>query len=53
MKSNIKKLKFEDFTIKQTVGTGSFGRVKLIQRKSDGEYLALKIMKKEDIIKLK
>ena len=53
MPTEIKKLKFEDFTIKQTVGTGSFGRVKLIQRKSDGQYLALKIMKKEDIIKLK
>ena len=53
MNENIKKLNLKDYQILQTVGTGSFGRVKLIQKKSDGSYWALKIMKKADIIKLK
>lgn len=38
----------------QTVGTGSFGRVKLVQSKKDpSQYFALKILKKVDIMKLK
>ena len=32
---------------------GSFGRVWLVKRKSDGEYYALKMLKKSEIIKLK
>ena len=52
-KGKIKKLSLDDYQIKQTVGTGSFGRVKLIQHKQNGTYHALKIMKKADIIKLK
>lgn len=35
------------------MGTGSFGRVKLIRKKDDDTYWALKIMKKIDILKLK
>lgn len=42
-----------EYTIKTTVGTGSFGRVKLIVHNKTGKYHALKIMKKNEIIKLK
>lgn len=41
-----------DYNMMQTLGTGSFGRVKLVQTK-DNEYAALKIIKKEIVIKLK
>ncbi len=32
---------------------GSFGRVRLCRNKKSGEYFAMKILKKADIIKLK
>lgn len=54
MQDKIKKLDLKDYKILQTVGTGSFGRVKLIQKKKDSSsYYALKILKKADIMKLK
>lgn len=52
-KSKLKQIDLNDYELKQTVGTGSFGRVKLIKRKSDNRYFALKILQKADIIKLK
>ena len=52
-KNLIKKITLEDFDIKQTVGTGSFGRVKLIFNQKENKYFALKILKKLEIIKLK
>jgi len=48
-----KKINLDDFDIKITLGTGSFGRVKLAKKKKTGEVCALKILKKHDIIKLK
>ena len=36
-----------------TLGTGSFGRVKISKDKKTGEYVAMKIMKKAEIIKSK
>lgn len=54
MEEKIKKIDLKDYKILQTVGTGSFGRVKLIQNKKDSsQYFALKILKKADILKLK
>jgi len=50
---SIKHVNLSDFTIKVTVGTGSFGRVKLIVQIKTGKYYALKILKKNEIIKLK
>lgn len=50
---SIKHVNLSDFTIKITVGTGSFGRVKLIVQIKTGKYYALKILKKNEIIKLK
>jgi serine/threonine protein kinase len=48
-----KKLKLTEFELGQTLGTGSFGRVKIGKQKSTGKYYAIKILKKSDIIKLK
>jgi protein kinase A len=48
-----KKLKLSDYEIGQTLGTGSFGRVKISKSKSNGKYFAIKILKKAEIIKLK
>lgn len=48
-----KKVNLTDFDVSVTLGTGSFGRVKLAREKKSGDYCALKILKKHDIIKLK
>jgi len=36
-----------------TVGTGSFGRVRLAKNKTSGNFVALKILKKSEILRLK
>lgn len=43
--------KLEDFNLQRTVGTGSFGRVMIVQH--GNQTLALKIMEKTTIVKLK
>lgn len=48
-----KKVKLSDYITERTLGTGSFGRVKLAKSKSTGKYVAIKILKKAEIIKLK
>lgn len=60
-----KKLKLTDYEIFQTLGTGSifvpftpfrvgsFGRVKLARNKQTNKYVALKSLKKAEIIRLK
>lgn len=52
-KGTIKKVNLNDFTVKKTVGTGSFGRVKLVYHPGESKYYALKILKKTEVIKLK
>lgn len=47
------KMKLSDFEMVRTLGTGSFGRVKFAKSRTDGQYYAVKFMKKHDIIKLK
>lgn len=47
------KIALKDFELMQTLGTGSFGRVRLAKEKETGRYYAMKILKKHDIIKLK
>ena len=37
----------------ETLGTGSFGRVKIAKNKKTGEFVAIKIMKKIEILKSK
>ena len=48
-----KRVKLSDYTFEQTLGTGSFGRVKLSKNKVSGNYVATKILKKFEIIKLR
>lgn len=47
------KVKLSDYEILQTLGTGSFGRVRLAKEKKSGEYVALKMLKKIEILRLK
>lgn len=51
--SSIKKLGLQDYEQGATLGTGSFGRVKIAKNKKSGNYVALKCMKKLEIIKAK
>ncbi|CAD8069210.1 unnamed protein product [Paramecium sonneborni] len=46
------KVKLTDYEILQTFGTDSFWRVRLAKHKQNGEYVALKMLKKEDLSKL-
>jgi len=50
-----KNFTFKDFDLKATVGTGTFGRVRVVKIKgsTDRTPLALKIMKKSEVIRLK
>ena len=50
---SIKKLLLSDYDMGSTLGTGSFGRVKIAKNKKTGAYVAMKMMKKLDIIKAK
>ncbi|XP_066586208.1 cAMP-dependent protein kinase catalytic subunit 1-like [Prorops nasuta] len=43
----------DDFECFPTVGTGAFGRVSLVKNKKNSEYYAMKILDKEEIVKLK
>jgi serine/threonine protein kinase len=48
-----RKVNLNDYEMTTTLGTGSFGRVRLCRNKKTGEYFAMKALKKADIIKLK
>jgi len=50
-----KQWKFDDFDLRATVGTGTFGRVRVVKIKGnpDRSPMALKIMKKSEVIRLK
>ena len=41
-----KKVKLSDYEMDRTLGSGSFGRVKLAKNKKDGKFVAIKILKK-------
>ncbi|XP_069125833.1 cAMP-dependent protein kinase catalytic subunit alpha isoform X3 [Argopecten irradians] len=43
----------DDFDRIKTLGTGSFGRVMLVQHKQNREYYAMKILDKQKVVKLK
>lgn len=47
------KVKITDFDILQTVGTGTFGRVRLCKHKKTNKIYVLKMLKKAEIIRLK
>ncbi|KAJ3385709.1 camp-dependent protein kinase catalytic subunit [Entophlyctis sp. JEL0112] len=42
-----------DFKLMKTVGTGSFGRVHLALHVASNTYVALKVLRKHDVVKLK
>ena len=50
--SQVKKYTLSDVKIERTLGTGSFGRVHL-SKLSDGQYVALKVLKKAEVIKMR
>jgi protein kinase A len=48
-----KQIDLKEFEMMRTLGCGSFGRVKYAKWKQDGNFYAVKYMKKHEIIKLK
>lgn len=47
------KYSLEDFSIQRTLGTGSFGRVHLVQSKHNHRFYAIKVLKKAQVVKMK
>ncbi|OQO10957.1 cAMP-dependent protein kinase type 2 [Cryoendolithus antarcticus] len=47
------KYTLTDFTISRTLGTGSFGRVHLVQSKHNQRFYAVKVLKKQQVVKMK
>ncbi|TFK26334.1 AGC/PKA protein kinase [Coprinopsis marcescibilis] len=45
--------KLKDFNIERTLGTGSFGRVHLVQSLHNMRFYAIKVLNKERIVKMK
>ena len=48
-----KRLQLDSYEIGVTLGTGSFGRVRIAKEKKTGRFVAVKILKKAEIIKMK
>ncbi|EEP81463.1 cAMP-dependent protein kinase type 2 [Uncinocarpus reesii 1704] len=47
------KYSLNDFTLRRTLGTGSFGRVHLVQSVHNQRYYAIKVLKKQQVVKMK
>jgi len=47
------KYTLTDFKLERTLGTGSFGRVHLVQSKHNQRYYAIKVLKKAQVVKMK
>lgn len=47
------RLKLADFHIQRTLGTGSFGRVHLVQSRVNHRFYAIKVLKKSEVVRLK
>ena len=47
------KYTLSDFTMQRTLGTGSFGRVHLVQSKHNNRFYAIKVLKKAQVVKMK
>ena len=47
------KYALSDFNIQRTLGTGSFGRVHLVQSKHNQRFYAIKVLKKGQVVKMK
>ena len=46
-------IKIEDFKILKVIGRGSFGKVYMVKKKSDGAIYAMKTLKKDFVIRTK
>ncbi|KAJ3278013.1 camp-dependent protein kinase catalytic subunit, partial [Rhizoclosmatium sp. JEL0117] len=51
--TDCKPFYIQDFKLVRTVGTGSFGRVHLAHHVASNTYVALKVLRKHDVVKLK
>ena len=47
------KYSLTDFDMLRTLGTGSFGRVHLVQSKHNQRFYAVKVLKKQQVVKMK
>ncbi|KAK1765666.1 camp-dependent protein kinase catalytic subunit [Phialemonium atrogriseum] len=47
------KYSLGDFEIQRTLGTGSFGRVHLVQSRHNQRFYAIKVLKKAQVVKMK
>lgn len=47
------KYNLTDFDLRRTLGTGSFGRVHLVQSKHNQRFYAVKVLKKAQVVKMK
>ena len=47
------KYHLADFNIQRTLGTGSFGRVHLVQSKHNQRFYAIKVLKKQQVVRMK
>ena len=47
------KYQLPDFSLKRTLGTGSFGRVHLVQSNHNQRFYAIKVLKKQQVVKMK
>jgi protein kinase A len=47
------KYSLGDFDMLRTLGTGSFGRVHLVQSKHNQRFYAIKVLKKAQVVKMK
>lgn len=47
------KYSLTDFQIMRTLGTGLFGRVHLVRSVHNGRYYAIKVLKKQQVVKMK
>ena len=50
---SVKIMNLNDYELGDTIGTGSFGRVRIAKNKKTSHYVAMKIMKKHEILRLK
>jgi serine/threonine protein kinase len=46
-------LSLADFTLVRTLGTGSFGRVMLAQHRATQHWVAIKVLRKDKVVKMK
>tara|TARA_B110000305_G_C19263044_1_gene550505 strand:+ start:93 stop:929 length:837 start_codon:yes stop_codon:yes gene_type:complete len=48
-----KKICIDDFKLVKVIGKGSFGKVTLVQHKESGDHFAMKVLKKDNVVKRK